>query len=99
MGNARQPGSGAVLVDGGNQPASLVQPSWLVKVIYSACSGAIATVVGAAGSLAVAAGDRAIVWCAVAGAASVGAGLIWHSGLVSACREAFSRWLAAASSS
>lgn len=99
MGDVRQPDSGAVLLGDGSQPASSARSSWLVSGIYSACSGMIAMVAGAGASLVVAAADRIIAWCAVAGAASVGAGLMRHSGLVSACREAFSRWLAAASSS
>lgn len=99
MGDVQQPGRGAVLLGDGSQPTSSARSSWLVRGIYSACSGAIAMVAGAGASLMVAAADRIIAWCAVAGVASVGAGLIRHSGLVSACREAFSRWLGAASSS
>jgi hypothetical protein len=45
--------------------------------IYSAFSGAVATVAGAAASLAAPAAYRVAVWCLVAGVVSVGAGLIW----------------------
>jgi hypothetical protein len=99
MGDVRQPGSGAVLADSGSRPASPVRTSLLFKVVYSVGSGALATVAGAGASLVVATADRVAVWCAVAGTASVGAGLIWHSSLASGYREAVSRWRAAASSS
>ena len=99
MDDTRQQDSGAVLAGGRPQPALAAEPSWLVKAVYSGCSGAIATVVGAAASLVVSATDRVTVWCAVTGAVSVGAGLVWHSGLVSACWQASSRWLATTSSS
>jgi energy-converting hydrogenase Eha subunit E len=49
----------------------------LAKVLYSACAGAAATVIGAAASLAAPAADRAVVWCVVAGVASIGAGLLF----------------------
>jgi hypothetical protein len=66
--------------------------------VYSVGAGAVATIMGAAASLAVAAADRLAVWCTVAGAACVCAGVMWHPGLVKAWREALSRWLGAASS-
>lgn len=99
MGDVRQPGRRAVLLDDHCQPASPGRSSWLVKLAYSVCSGAVATVLGALASLAVATADRVSVWCAVAGATAAGAGLIWHSGLVSVCQEAFYRWIAAVFSS
>jgi hypothetical protein len=49
----------------------------LSAAMYAACSGVVATVAGAAVSLAVPAAYRAAVWCVVAGVVSVGAGLIW----------------------
>ena len=99
MGDVQQPGSGAVLTDDGTRPASPARPSLLAKIAYSVTSGTFATVVGAGASLVVAGADRVVVWCAVAGAASASAGVMWHSGVVNVCREAFARWLAAASSS
>jgi hypothetical protein len=91
MGDMQHTRSGVTLVDTGMRPASTVLPLWLFKAIYSACCGAIATAMGAGASLAVAAADRIAVWCAVAGATCVGAGLIWHSRLVTTCREALYR--------
>lgn len=99
MGNVRQLGSGAALTDDGTRSASPAQSSLLAKVAYSVTCGAFATVVGAGVSLVVARADRVVVWCAVAGAASASASVMWHSGVVNACRQAFARWLAAASSS
>jgi hypothetical protein len=97
--DVRQSGSGAALLDNRSQPVSPAASSWPAKVAYSVCSGAVATVLGAVASLAVAVADRVAVWCAVAGATAAGAGLMWHSGLVSVWREAFSRWIAAVFSS
>lgn len=99
MGDTRQPLNGAALAASARQLPSAAQPSWLVMAVYSVCSGAVATVAGAMASLVAAAADRVAVWCAVAGATSVGAGFIWHSGLVSVCWRALSRRLAALSSS
>jgi hypothetical protein len=86
----RQPGTETGLIHGGH-PATSAWPSWLAKVLYSACSGVVATVAGAGASLAVTAADRVAVWCVVAGATSVGGGLMWYSGLVSAYRKAHFR--------
>lgn len=99
MSDARQSGSRAALLDDGCQPASPGRSPWLAKAAYSVCSGAVATVFGAAASLMVAAADRVAVWCAVAGATAVGGGLMWHSGSVSACRETLTRWITAVFSS
>ncbi len=99
MGDGRPGGSGAALAGRSGQRAPPAWPSWLDKAVYSACAGVTAMVVGAAASLAAAAAYRVAVWSAVAGAACVAAGLLWRPGLVSSCREAFSRWLAALSSS
>jgi hypothetical protein len=49
--------------------------------IYSVCSGVLATVAGAAASLAVPATYRASVWCVVACVIAVGAGLLWVWGV------------------
>jgi hypothetical protein len=97
MDDVRQRGSGAILTTSGNGPASPDWPSWLVKIVYSVCAGAVATVAGAAVSLAVATTARVAVWCTVTGAVCVGAGILWSPGLVKVCQEAFSRWLGAAS--
>ena len=97
MGDARQPVNGTALVTDHRRLPPSPKPKFLVTAIYSACSGGIATVAGAAASLAAAAADRVAVWCAVAGATSIGAGLIWHSGLVRAGWRALARRLAALS--
>lgn len=99
MGDVRQSGSGAVLIDDGGRPTLPGRPPGWLKIIYSVCSGAVGTVMGAAASLLVPAAARVAVWCGVAGAVCVGAGALWCSGRVSAWREALWRWLAAASSS
>ena len=99
MGDVRQSGSGAVLIDDGGRPTLPARPPGWSKIIYSVCSGALGTMVGAGASLLVPATARVAVWCTVAGAVCVGAGLMWSSGWVTAWREALCRWLAAASSS
>jgi hypothetical protein len=95
MGDVPEPGSRAALLHDDSQPGSPDHSSWLARVVYSVCSGAVAAVFGALASLAVAAADRVAVWCGVAGATAAGAGLMWHSNPVSVGREAFSRWIAA----
>ena len=99
MSDAPQSGSRAALLEDGCQPASPGRSPRLAKAAYSVCSGAAATVFGAAASLVVPAADRVAVWCAVSGVTAVGAGLMWHSGSVSACREALTRWITAVFSS
>jgi hypothetical protein len=91
MDDARQGGSGAVLTAQRGQAASTAWPLWLEKIVYSACAGVTAMVAGAMASLAVAATYRVAVWCAVAGTAGIGAGLLWRPGLVSSCRKTLSR--------
>lgn len=99
MGDVRRQDDGVVLIGDGGQPGSPGRSRAWGTAVYSVCSGALGTVAGAAASLVVPAVARVAVWCGVAGAVCIGAGLTWHSGRVSAWREAFSRWLAALSSS
>jgi hypothetical protein len=99
MDSSGRTASGTALVHERSQPASPDRNAWHATAIYSACSGLVAMVVGAAASLTAATADRVVVWIAVASVTAVGAGLTWNLGLVSSCREAISRWLAALSSS
>jgi hypothetical protein len=62
-------------------------------IAYSLVSGALATTAGAAMSLAFSGGARLAVWCAVASAAAVAAGLVRESSTVSSCWSACRRWL------
>jgi hypothetical protein len=91
MDDARQGGSGAVLTAQSSRAAPTAWPLWLEKIVYSAGAGVAAMVVGATASLTVAAAYRVIVWCATAGTAGIGAGLLWRPGLVSSCRKTLSR--------
>lgn len=62
-------------------------------VIYSLLAGALATVAGAAVSLAVNGAARVVVWCAVSGAASASFGLAHDSSHLQACRASCERRL------
>ena len=57
---------------------------WPEVIIYSLVSGVAGMVAGAAVSLVVSGTARAAVWCAVAGATSVGAGLAHDTAPVNA---------------
>jgi|ERR1017187_3638827 hypothetical protein len=93
MSGGRQRNSGLVLLHAGDHQARSCRSSWLGKVIYSAISGAVATVAGAGVSLIIPATDRVVVWCVVTCATSVVAGLAWDSGPLTACWGACCRWL------
>lgn len=98
MGSADQPSSGGVLVDDAGGLRSADRLARLITFIYPACAAAIATALGALASLAATAAYRVAVWCVVAGAASLAAGLIRHSARVGSWLDALSHWLSDASS-
>jgi hypothetical protein len=62
-------------------------------IAYSLLSGAIATVAGAAVSLAVSGTARVAVWCLVSTATSVAGGLGHGSAWVNACSLTCRRWI------
>jgi hypothetical protein len=85
-------------VDDVGEVAPADRRSGLVKICYPACSAVLATTLGALASLATTAAYRVAVWCVVAGAASLAAGLMQHSARVNSLLGAFCRWLAGVSS-
>ena len=65
----------------------------LPLITYSVASGVVAVVLGAMISLTMQGSQRLMLWAAATGTASVIAGIVRESRLLSACRLAFGRFL------
>lgn len=74
-----------------SSPQSAADRSWPPLIIYSAASGIVAVVVGAAASLFAPLPQRLTAWTAVTGATAVAAGVMRESRLAASCRLACGR--------
>lgn len=93
MGEVRRSAAKLVLVrPEGTQPRqrALRRPA---GVAYSLVCAGFATATGSAVSLVATGATRLVIWCAVAAALCVGAGLVSRSAAITACRSACRGWL------
>jgi hypothetical protein len=92
MGGARQSVSDAPAGHEGRQGGRPGGRRW-PGVLFSAFSGVLALMIGAAVSLVTSGGARVVVWCAVSGSVAVAAGVAYEMLPLSACQETCRRWL------
>jgi hypothetical protein len=89
----RRSGAKLVLVRPDGPQTRRQAPRGPAGLAYSLVSAALGTATGLAVSLVATGTARLVIWCAVAGALCVGAGLVSRSAAITACRSACRGWL------